>query len=157
VPGAENIQKPDTDKDAALPAHPGAAAYIDGTERTFLDRYSDYIWFTFLFLSGLGSGGAWLRYYLKREQREQNLLHRNKLLLTIAKVHQANSLQELTAMQCEVEELIRETLDCYADGAIEQGDLSALSLILEQFHLAVLERMFEIGATMPDYPRLRAR
>ena len=154
------FQKPDTDKDAALPAHPGAAAFIDGTERTFLDRYSDYIWFTFLFLSGLGSGGAWLRYYLKREQREENLLHRNKLLLTIAKVHQANSLQELTAMQCEVEELIRETL-AYADGAIEQGDLSALSLILEQFHLAVLERMFAIGATMPiilvcvpDRPRL---
>jgi hypothetical protein len=145
------------DKDAALPAHPGAAAYIDGTERTFLDRYSDYIWFTFLLLSGLGSGGAWLRYYLKREQREQNSLHRNKLLLTIAKVHQANSLQELTAMRREVEELIRETLDCYADGAIEQGDLSALRLILEQFHLAVLERMFAIGATMPDYPRLRAR
>jgi Na+-transporting NADH:ubiquinone oxidoreductase subunit NqrC len=98
-----------------------------------------------------------LRYYLKREQREQNSLHRNKLLLTIAKVHQADSLQELTAMQREVEELIRETLDCYADGAIEQGDLSALSLILEQFHLAVLERMFAIGATMPDYLRLRAR
>jgi TRAP transporter TAXI family solute receptor len=157
VPGAENIQKPDTDKDAALPAHPGAAAYIDGTERTFLDKYSDYIWFTFLLLSGLGSGGAWLRYYLKREQREQNSLNRNKLLLTIAKVHQANSLQELTAMQREVEELIRDTLDCYADGAIEQGDLSALSLILEQCHLAILERMFAIGATMPDHPRMRAR
>ena len=52
-------------------------------------------------------------------------------------------------MQREVEELIRETLDCYADGAIEQGDLSALSLILEQCHLAVLERMFAIGETMP--------
>ncbi len=157
VPGAENIQKPDTDKDAALPAHPGAAAYIDGTERTFLDKYSDYIWFTFLLLSGLGSGGAWLRYYLKREQREQHSLHRNTLLLTIAKVRHANSLQELTAMQREVEELIRETLDCYADGAIEQGDLLALSLILEQCHLAVLERMFAIGATMPDHPRMRAR
>ena len=65
--------------------------------------------------------------------------------------------ENATAMQREVEELIRETLDCYADGAIEQGDLSALSLILEQCHLAVLKRMFAIGATMPDYPRLRAR
>src|SRR4051812_7937575 len=39
VPGAAHIKKPDTDKDAALPVHRGAAAYIDGTERTFLDRY----------------------------------------------------------------------------------------------------------------------
>src|SRR5579864_7190471 len=28
---ASKIEKPDTDKDAAIPAHPGAAAYIDGT------------------------------------------------------------------------------------------------------------------------------
>src|ERR1700716_2331654 len=41
-PSAAKIEKPDTDKDAALPAHQGAAAYIDGTERTFLERYSDY-------------------------------------------------------------------------------------------------------------------
>jgi TRAP transporter TAXI family solute receptor len=157
VPGAENIQKPDTDKDAALPAHPGAAAYIDGTERTFLDKYSDYMWFTFLLLSGLGSGGAWFRYYLKREQREQNSLHRDKLLLTIAKVSKAESLEELAAMHRDVDELIRETLDCYAGGAIEQGDLSALGLILEQFHLTVLERMFALTATPSDYPRLRAR
>src|SRR5262249_10126654 len=37
IPSASKIEKPDTDKDAALPAHPGAAAYIDGTERTFMD------------------------------------------------------------------------------------------------------------------------
>src|SRR6266436_8685051 len=42
LPSASKIEKPDTDKDAALPAHAGAAAYIDGTERTFLERYSDY-------------------------------------------------------------------------------------------------------------------
>jgi TRAP transporter TAXI family solute receptor len=157
VPGAENIQKPDTEKDAALPAHPGAAAYIDGTERTFLDRYGDYMWFAFLLLSGLGSAGAGFRHYWKREQREQNSLHRSKLLDTIAKVSQAETLDELTAMRGDVNDLIRETLDCYKDGAIEPGDLSALSLILEQFHLAVLERMFALNGAAPDYPRLRAR
>lgn len=157
VPGAENIQKPDTDKDAAPPAHPRAAAYIDGTERTFLDKYSDYLWFSFLLLSGLGSAGAWFRHNLKREQREQDSLHRSKLLDTTAKVSQADTLEELAAMRRDVDDLIRETLDCYAAGAIEQGDLSALSLILEQFHLAVLERMFVINATTPDDPRLRAR
>src|SRR6267142_5632013 len=44
LPSASKIEKPDTDKDAALPAHQGAAAYIDGTERTFLEKYSDYLW-----------------------------------------------------------------------------------------------------------------
>src|SRR3954454_17871679 len=60
LPTASQIEKPDTDKDAALPAHAGAAAYIDGNERTFLEKYTDYIWFAVLIVSGLGSAGAWL-------------------------------------------------------------------------------------------------
>ena len=83
--GAAKIEKPDTDKDAALPAHPGAAAYIDGTERTFLEKYSDYMWGALLLISGIGSGLAWLRHYLKRDEREQNTQHREKLLATISK------------------------------------------------------------------------
>src|SRR5258708_6380029 len=156
VHGAAKIEKPDTDKDAALPSHPGAAAYIDGTERTFLEKYSDYMWAAILVLSGLGSAIAWLRHYLKRDEREQNTLHREKLLATISRVRQANSLEELVTMQCEVDGILRETLDCYDDGAIEEGDLSAFSLVLEQFHHAVVERRAAIGVTTPDLPRMRA-
>src|ERR1019366_7801361 len=94
VPGAAHIEKPDTDKDAALPAHAGAAAYIDGTERTFLERYSDYFWAAILVLSGLGSAGAWLRHYWKRDEREQNTVHRAKLFELISRVRAAESTEE---------------------------------------------------------------
>ena len=56
VPGAAHIEKPDTDKERRPARASGAAAYIDGTERTFLERYSDYFWAALLVLSGLGSG-----------------------------------------------------------------------------------------------------
>src|SRR6267142_5864988 len=84
VPGAAHIRKPDTDKDAELPVHRGAAAVIDGTERTFLDRYGDYFWFALLLLSGIGSAGAWLRHYLNRDEREENTTHRNKILAMVS-------------------------------------------------------------------------
>ncbi|MEP6841138.1 MAG: TAXI family TRAP transporter solute-binding subunit, partial [Bradyrhizobium sp.] len=42
-PLAAKIETPDTDKDAIIPVHPGAAAFVDGEEKTFLDRYSDFI------------------------------------------------------------------------------------------------------------------
>jgi TRAP transporter TAXI family solute receptor len=157
VPSAAQIEKPDTDKDAALPAHPGAAAYIDGTERTFLEKYSDYIWGGILLLSGLGSAGVWLRHYLRRDEREQIALHRNNLLAMISKVRQAETPDELAAMQYEVDGILRETLECYDDGAIEEGDLSAISLVLDQFHYAITDRRVAIGAASPDLPRMRAR
>jgi TRAP transporter TAXI family solute receptor len=58
-PLAAMIETPDTDKDATIPAHPGAAAFVDGEEKTFLDRYSDFIWWGLMALSAMGSAGAW--------------------------------------------------------------------------------------------------
>jgi TRAP transporter TAXI family solute receptor len=158
-PAASKIQKPDTDKDAAIPAHPGAAAYIDGTERTFLDKYSDYFWGGILLLSVLGSGAAWLRHYMKRDERNVTTLHRDKLLLAIAQVRKTDSVEELDALQEEADEFLRETLECYDDGAIEEGDLSAYGLVLEQFHHAVVDRRAVIAASpagTADLPRVRA-
>jgi TRAP transporter TAXI family solute receptor len=157
LPSAAKIEKPDTDKDAALPAHPGAAAYIDGTERTFMDKYSDYIWGAVLLLSVLGSGSAWLRHYIKRDERKLNTLHREKLLAAISLVRKIDSLEELDALQNEADDILRETLDCYDDGAIEEGDLAAYGLVLEQFHHAVVDRRAAISGTAADLPRLRAR
>jgi len=156
LPSAAKIEKPDTDKDAALPAHQGAAAYIDGTERTFLEKYSDYLWGGILVLSGLGSAGAWLRQYLARDEKEKSTQHRDKLLAMISRVREAESSEQLTAMQCEVDGMLRESLDSYDDGAIEEGDLSAIGLVLEQFHHAVADRRVAIAGTAPDVPRRRA-
>ncbi len=156
LPSAAKIEKPDTDKDAALPAHQGAAAYIDGTERTFLEKYSDYLWGGILLLSGLGSAGAWLRQYLTRDEKEKSTQHRDRLLAMISKARQAELSEQLTEMQCEVDGMLRETLDSYEDGAIEEGDLSAIGLVLEQFHHAVADRRMALAGAAPDVPRRRA-
>jgi TRAP transporter TAXI family solute receptor len=157
VPGAAHIKKPDTDKDAELPVHRGAAAYLDSTERTFLDKYSDYFWGAILVLSGLGSAGAWLRHFLKRDETEEDTAHRNRILELIAKARVAESPEELLAMEREVDGILRETLDGYDDGAIEEEDLTAFDLALAQFHYADADRRVAIGASPSELPRMRAR
>jgi TRAP transporter TAXI family solute receptor len=140
LPGAANIATPDTDKDAALPAHRGAAAYIDGTERTFLEKYSDFLWGGLLLLSGLGSAGAWFRSYLRRDEKANSVALRDRVLALSALARDGKSTDQLRDMQREVDAIIRETLEAYDDGAIEEGDLSAFGLALEQFHRAVADR-----------------
>jgi TRAP transporter TAXI family solute receptor len=156
LPNAPKIEKPDTDKDAALPAHEGAAAYFDGNERTFLERYTDYIWGIILVLSGLGSAGAWLKHYWNRDEREKYETHRDNLFDLIAKARQAESPEALQAMQMEADNVLREALECYEDGAIEEGDLSAIGLALDQFRHAVADRRTTIGGSGSDMPRMRA-
>ncbi len=155
MPYALKIEKPDTDKDAAIPAHRGAAAYIDGNEKSFMDKYSDYVWGAVLLLSVLGSASAWLRHYFKRDERKLNTLHRDKLLATICLARKTASLGELEALHAEADDILRETLDCYDDGAIEELDLAAFSLVLHQFHHAVEERRAALGEPASNLPRIR--
>ncbi|CAN7752649.1 ABC transporter substrate-binding protein [Bradyrhizobium sp. LjRoot220] len=156
LPTASQIEKPDTDKDAALPAHQGAAAYIDGNERTFLERNTDLIWGAIMVLSGIGSAWAWLRHYWNREERERYAEHRDNLLDLISKARAAETPEELLEMQGMADALLREALECHEDGAIEDGDLAAIGLALEQFRHAVADRRATIGTAEPDTQRLRA-
>src|SRR6201987_4786506 len=120
VAGAAHITKPETEKEAEPSVHRGAAAVINGTERTFLDRYSDYFWFALLLLSGIGSAAAWLRRYLNRDERDDNTSYRTRILAVVTEVRDAGSEQDLLASQREVHAIIGETLKCYDDGTLEQ-------------------------------------
>ncbi|MGP9811868.1 TAXI family TRAP transporter solute-binding subunit [Rhodopseudomonas sp. NSM] len=146
LPIAGKIEAPDTDKAAALPAHSGAAAFIDGTERTFMERNSDYIWGLVVLLSGLGSAGAWFRSYVTRDERAAGARMRDRALALVAKARKAHSLDELDAMQHEIDRILRDMLECYDDGAID--DLAPFDLVLEQFHHAVADRRKTL--TMPS-------
>jgi TRAP transporter TAXI family solute receptor len=136
-PGVANIQVPDTDKAAVIPAHPGAAAYIDGTERTFLERYSDFMWLGLMVLSVLASGGAWFRSYMRRDERARNTTMRNRLVEMISLGRASRSIQQLDLLQKEADEILKDTLNCFDDGAVAQDTFSAFNLALDQFHSAV--------------------
>ena len=73
-------------------------------------------------------------------------------MAAISLARQSNSIEELDTLQCEADEFLRETLECYDDGAIEQDDLTAYGLVLNQFHTAVADRRAAIGAAADSLP-----
>jgi TRAP transporter TAXI family solute receptor len=139
-PLAAKIETPDTDKDATIPAHPGAAAFVDGDEKTFLDRYSDYIWWMLMALSAMGSAGAWFAGYLKKDERNVNSSQRDRLFDMLTAARQNDSMEELDRMQSEADAILRDTLLCYEHGTIEEGTLTTFNIAIEQFHNAVADR-----------------
>jgi TRAP transporter TAXI family solute receptor len=151
-PLAAKIETPDTDKDAVVPAHPGAAAYVDGEEKSFMDRYSDYIWWALMGLSAVGSLGAWLASYLKRDERTSNSSQRGRLLDMLTLARRSDSIDELDRMQAEADDIMRSTLDCFERGGIEEGSLTAFQIALEQFHNAVADRKTWLATRPPDAP-----
>ena len=139
-PLAAKIETPDTDKDATIPVHPGAAAFVDGEEKTFLERYSDFIWWGLMGLSAMGSAGAWFAGYLKKDERIASNSQRDRLLDMLATARNCDSAEELDQMQSEADGILRHMLESFEHGAIEEGALTAFNIALEQFHNAVADR-----------------
>ncbi len=156
-PLAAKIETPDTDKDAAIPVHPGAAAFVDGEEKTFLDRYSDFIWWGLMALSAMGSAGAWFAGYLKKDERSNNSTLRERLLDMIATARRSDSAEELDNMQAEADGILRDTLHCYEHGAIEEGALTSFNIALEQFHHAVADRRALLASLPQNLQRAGAQ
>jgi TRAP-type uncharacterized transport system substrate-binding protein len=152
--GAEHITKPETEKEAEPSVHRGAAAVINGTERTVLDKYSDYLWFALLLLSGLGSAAAWLRRYVNRDERDGNISFRNRILAALSDVRDADCEQEVLNVQREVDEIIRESLTCYDKGAIGEEDLAAFGLVVDLFNHSVAEKRATLQSGLIDQARL---
>jgi len=156
-PMAAKIETPDTDKDAVIPVHPGAAAFVDGEEKTFLDKYSDYIWWTLMALSAMGSIGAWFAGYLKKDERDNNSHLRDRLFDLIAAARKSETTDELDQMQTEADEILRDTLRCFDHGAIEEGGLTAINIVLDQFHAAVADRKAVLFAMPQSLQRAGAQ
>ena len=65
VPGAGLMETPDVDEATAFLVHPGVRAYVNGEQRTWFDKYNDYIYLGLFLGSGVGSVAAgmfgWMR------------------------------------------------------------------------------------------------
>src|SRR5262245_10925536 len=76
LPQMGQIEAPDTDKGAALPVNPGAAAYFDGEQTSLLEQFGTYAYLVAIIGSVIGAGYAWMRSAWRdtRNQAQEQLL-----------------------------------------------------------------------------------
>ncbi len=67
----------------------------------------------------------------------------------------AASHEHLDEMQAEADAILKDTLTCYEDGAIDEGSLTAFNIALDQFHAAVADRRSVLMA-IPQKPPVTA-
>jgi TRAP-type uncharacterized transport system substrate-binding protein len=140
VPSAAKIEKPDTDKDAAVPVHPGAAAYIDGDLKTFFDRYSDLLYWGLMAMSVLGSGFAGLLSYSKADDRVRKL-HTLERLLEIAKAaRSADSIKALDDLHTEIDTIQGDMIRDVEAGTLDETAMMAYAMSIERAQLTISDR-----------------
>ncbi len=140
VPAMQGIEAPSTAKDAALPVHNGASAYLDGNERTFFDRYGDWFYLGVMAFSLLGSGAAAMLSQASSARRRTAMEGLTRIVAMIKTARETDELPELNLLEVEADTILAATLDNMARQHIDDSGLSAYRLAMDQLSRAVVER-----------------
>ena len=158
VPSAKAIHAPQTDTGealgAALPLHPGAAAYLSGDQQTFFDRYGDLFYIGGMLVTTLFSGvGALLSFLLARQRRNAAQFTR-QLLDLLARARRAPDQAELQAVEKDADELLALAFRRVSSGAIGSEQFDTFATVNDSVHQAIARRarqlQHQVAATGPE-------
>jgi len=140
-PLLSQISSPSTDKDAFIPIHPGAAAYFDGDEKTFFDKYGDQIFYGSMLLGSLMSvfAGAW-KYMTKDASTPAQESPPLQLHALAARIKEAGSQAELADIEGSIDDILKRQLERCSRGEFNEGEASALSLAIQRLEHLVSQR-----------------
>jgi TRAP-type uncharacterized transport system substrate-binding protein len=119
------ITVPSTDADAYLALHPGAAAFYNGTQQSFLDEYGNWIYLTPMVLGGLATAfaAAWKFLGVRPSANDAPL----DALYTLARrIRKAESDADLSVIEDEIDDILKAQHAQAVEG--DQNAIDATSL-----------------------------
>jgi TRAP-type uncharacterized transport system substrate-binding protein len=125
---ASKIEPADTDKDAFIVAHQGAAEYINDDTKSFMDRYSDLLYLGAGALSIIGSIFVALYTKVTRIAPEKASELATAILDIGERIEHAASLDALDALQDELEAILRGAVIGLRDGTVSSDGLDTFKL-----------------------------
>jgi TRAP-type uncharacterized transport system substrate-binding protein len=125
---ASRIEPADTDKDAFIIAHQGAAEYINDDTKSFMDRYSDMMYLGAAALSVIGSIFAAIYTKVTRVAPEKAGELATAILDIGERIEHADTPDSLEALQDELEAILRGVVIGLRDGSISTDGLETFKL-----------------------------
>jgi TRAP-type uncharacterized transport system substrate-binding protein len=115
------IAAPSTDQDAYLPLHPGAAAFFNGTQQSFMDEYGNWIYLTPMALGGAATvlAAAWKFLRIGNPTASEGPL--DSLYALARRIRNAGTEAELSNIEEEIDNILK-----VQHGKSARGDESAV-------------------------------
>lgn len=134
------IASPGTDKDAFIPIHPGAAAYFDGDQKTFFDKYGDQFFYGSMLLGTLTSllAAAWK--FMTRDSEDPTAHPLYRLQRLAEQAGKAQTAEELDTVEHGIDEILSEELRKSADEEANGKEAATLSLMIRRVEHLVEQR-----------------
>ncbi len=133
------IAAPSTDADAYLPLHPGAAAFYNGTQQSFMDEYGNWIYLTPMILGGIATvlAGAWKFLGIGQSESEAPL---DRLYALARRIRKADTQAELVAIEDEIDSILKTQRGKAAAGDENAVDATTLNVVAHRLESLIHDR-----------------
>ena len=133
------IAAPSTDADAYLPLHPGAAAFYNGTQQSFMDEYGNWIYLAPMIFGGLATvlAAAWKFLGAGRAESDAPL---DSLYALARRIREADTPAELVAIENEIEDILKTQRGKAADGDENAVDATTLNVVAHRLENLIHDR-----------------
>jgi TRAP-type uncharacterized transport system substrate-binding protein len=134
------ITAPSTDPDAYLPLHPGAAAFYNGTQQSFMDQYGNWIYLTPMVLGGAATvlAAAWKFLGLGTPLTSEGPL--DSLYALGRRIRYAGTEAELSDIEEEIDEILKAQRARSAAGDENAVDDATLNVAAHRLESLIHER-----------------
>lgn len=153
VRAAYQIEAPDTERDSAIPTHPGAAAFIDGEQQTFFERYGDWMYLGIMGFSLIGSVLAAMWSASSSQRRREAMTGLDRLVELLSQTRATQSEPDLAQIETEADEILASTLARSSEAEIDAAGLAAYRMAFDQLGRAVRERRMILLQEEEPLPR----
>jgi TRAP transporter TAXI family solute receptor len=147
------MSAPDTDKDALIPVHPGAAAYFDGDEKSIFDKYGDQFFYGSMLLGSLMSLLAATWKFMTKDPAPTAKGPSMQIHALIADVNAAQNQAELAAIEYKINDVLKNELERYTSGDIEAGQATALNLAIHRLEYLMGQRRMTLNSSAAAPPQ----
>jgi TRAP-type uncharacterized transport system substrate-binding protein len=133
------ITAPSTDADAYLAVHPGAAAFYNGTQQSFMDEYGNWIYLTPMILGGLATvfAAAWKFLGIAPSPNDTPL---DTLYALARRIRKAETQAELGSIEDEIDEVLKAQRAKAAAGDEDAVDATTLNIAAHRLENLIHDR-----------------
>jgi TRAP-type uncharacterized transport system substrate-binding protein len=129
-----------TDSDAYLPAHPGAAAFYNGTQQSFLDKWGNAIFLAPMIFGGIISvlAAAWK--FLRVDQPRNGEEALDSLYALADRIRSTQAEAELSGIEREIDKVLQAQRSKSAAGEENALDVTTLNVAAHRLQSLIHDR-----------------
>ena len=150
LPILAQITAPSTNSDAFLPVHPGAAAFYNGTQESFLDQWGNAIFLAPMIFGALVSVAAAAWKFLRDDEPRKSEQALDSLYALGRRIRSAEGEQELSEIEREIDKVLQMQREKAAEGDENALDVTTLNVAAHRLQSLVHDRRTLLAARPGD-------